>query len=184
MHDRLAIELGSIPYFGPSPKSRFPQSFTPSSSTPSSSLTPSSSTPSSSTPSSSFHFAVRQDNVPPYTSRIIPVLSPVAPAAQYLSTPTLFPTYSPLQSTSTPSLVHFSSAPSVHVTPQILVQLTLTLVQPTQASVQPTHTSVQPTQASVQPSPDTPVQPTTHHDIPDEEHDGSGRVIIRPVDKG
>ena len=111
-------------------------------------------------------------------------MSLVAPAVQYLSTPTLFPTYSPLQSTSTPSLVHFSSAPSVHVTPQILVQPTLTLVQPIQASVQPTHTSVQPTQALVQPSPDTPVQPTTHHDIPDEEHDGSGKVIIRSVGKG
>jgi len=95
-----------------------------------------------------------------------------------LSTPTLFPTWGPpLQSTSTPSLVHFSSAPSVHVTPQILVQPTLTSVQPTQASMQPTHTSVQPTQASVQPSPNTPVQPTTHHDIPDEEHDGNGRII-------
>ena len=70
------------------------------------------------------------------------------------------------------------------MTPQILVQPTLTSVQPTQASVQPTHTSVQPTQASVQPSPDTPVQPMTHHDIPDEEHDGSGKVIIRPMGKG
>jgi len=70
------------------------------------------------------------------------------------------------------------------VTPQIVVQLTLTSVQPTQASMQPTHTSVQPTQASVQPSPDTPVQPMTHHDIPDEEHDGSGKVIIRPMGKG
>jgi len=50
--------------------------------------------------------------------------------------------------------------------------------------VQPTLTSVQPTQASGQPSPDTPVQPTTHHDIPDEEHDGSGKVIIRSVGKG
>ena len=181
MHDRLAIELGSIPYSGPSNQSRFPQSFTPSSSTPSSSLTPySSSTPSSSTSSSSFRSAVRHDNVPPSTSRIIPVLSPVAPTVQYLSTPTLFPTWGPpLQSTPTPSSVHFSSAPSVPMTPQILVQ-------PTYTSVQPTHTSVQPTQASVQPSSDTPVQPTpnTHHDIPDEEHDGSGRVIIRPVGKG
>jgi len=177
MHGRLAIELGSIPYSGPSPKSRFPQSFTPSSST------PSSSTPSSSTPSSSFHYAVRQDNVPPYTSYYT---SPVArgSSSPILSTPTLFPTYSPLQSTSTPSLVHFSGAPFIHVTPQILVQPTLTSVQPTQASVQPTHTLVQPTQASVQPSLDTPVQPTTHHDIPDEEHDGSGRVIIRLVGKG
>jgi len=42
LHGRLAIELGSIPYSGPSPLSRFSQSSTPSSSNPSSS-TPSSS---------------------------------------------------------------------------------------------------------------------------------------------
>jgi len=97
----------------------------------------------------------------------------MAPAVQYLSTLTLFPTWGPpLQSTPTLSSVHFSSAPSVPVTPQILVQ--------------PIHTSVQPTQTSEQPSPDTPVQPMrpTHHDIPDEEHNGNGRVIIRLVGKG
>ena len=98
MHGRLAIELGSILYFRPSPQTHFPQSFTPSTSTLSSSSTPSSLSPSSSNTSSSFRHAMRQDNVDhfrsfssPCTSPVIPILSPVAPTVQSLSTPTLHP---------------------------------------------------------------------------------------------
>jgi len=87
MNGHLAIELRSILYSGPSPQSCFPQSFTPSFS-----LTPSSSSTPSSSPSSSFRSVVRQDNIPPCTSHIIPVMSLVAPTVQYFSTLTLFPT--------------------------------------------------------------------------------------------
>ena len=177
MHGRLAIKLGSIPYSGSSPLSRFSHS--------------SNSSLSRQSIASRFihhsthtvpHIGVgeqvlhRRNFVPalsklshlhvstssPYIVPSIQVQSPIAPTVQSFSDSIVPPTFAPRFTHSTS--LQFFIAPLVQVPPQLM-------------------------QMPVQSSPTMPVQltpPPTHHNIHDvEDHrDGSGRVIIRLMGKG